>query len=184
MVNCFSNPLRTFYFPGTLSRNPWTSPESTNKRINAWPNKGLPDPDTDLHSFRSVLETLLSLHMLGCPRDPSRRPFHLSLLSSLHSFMSLDLQPVPLLSPRSGTHGLPSSISPARLRPNWLPSSPLLPLHPHRNKENCFTPSAQATNSGVFLTSHPSVRPARCSSKAPVIILTGAALAPGPRPST
>lgn len=184
MVNCFSNPLRTFYFPGTLSRNPWTSPESTNKRINAWPNKGLPDPDTDLHSFRSVLETLLSLHMLGCPRDPSRRPFHLSLLSSLHSFMSLDLQPVPLLSPRSGTHGLPSSISPACLRPNWLPSSPLLPLHPHRNKENCFTPSAQATNSGVFLTSHPSVRPARCSSKAPVIILTGAALAPGPRPST
>lgn len=76
LVNCFPNLLRTSYFLGTPSRDPWTPPESRSRRVSAWPNKGLPDPDSGLRHLGSVSQTLLCLHTLGCPGDPPRPSLH------------------------------------------------------------------------------------------------------------
>lgn len=143
--------LLTFQGPCPGIPGPLQNPEM---RVNAWPNKGFPNPDIELHSCWSVLQTLLSLHMLGCPRDPCRPSLHLSLLSFLHSLASPDLQPMQVSSPQI-RHPCASQQASLQHVPDPMVSGPFtLPLHPHLSKESCLCTGPKLRSVLEFSSSH------------------------------
>ena len=171
LVNCVPNPLRTSYFLGTPSRDPWTSPESRSRRVSVRPNKGLPDPQgfTTLGQCPRPFFAPTRWGVLGTHPDPLCTR---CLLSSLHSFASLDLQRMPVFEPRIRYPRAPQQASFQRVPNRTASLPPPLPASPHpclpvlTLAESCFTLCTQALNSRMFLSTPSSVYLARSSSKA------------------
>lgn len=168
LINCFSNPLKTSCFSGTLSRNPWTSPIIQKQESQCLAQKGLPNP------FGGSQDPSLPAHV-GMSQGPVQ-----TLLPSLLSVFSCESGSAAHapLEPQLRYPCAPQQVSLQDVKTGQAPASPPSPLHPHLSKESCFTLCAQALNSGMFLGPHPSGHPVGCSSKARVTIPLGAA--PGP----